>query len=100
MLTKNHIIEQLKRHKQDIARFGVNTIGLFGSYVREESTPESDIDILIDFEKGKTTFDNYMNAYDLLEEIFTGEKVSIVTMGGLSKYIGPYILKEVENVCL
>ena len=98
MLTKDYIIEQLNRRKAEIAKFGVNKVGLFGSYVRGEAKAESDIDLLIDFEQGKTTFDNYMNAYDLLENIFAGEKVSVVTMGGLSKYIGPYILKEVEYV--
>jgi hypothetical protein len=98
MLTKKYIIEQLQKRKRDIAKFGVNKIGLYGSYVREEAKVESDIDILIDFENGQTTFDNYMNAYDLLEDVFAGERVSVVTVGGLSKYIGPYILKEVQYV--
>ena len=49
MLTKNYIMEQLKSHKPEIEKFGVNKIGLYGSYVREEFTSKSDIDILIDF---------------------------------------------------
>ena len=34
----------------------------------------------------------------LLDELFLNKKVELVTKNGLSKYIGPYILKEVENV--
>ena len=33
-----------------------------------------------------------------LDELFAGKKVEVVTMNGLSKYIGPYILKEVQYV--
>ncbi len=98
MLSKQKVISELEVHKSDIEKFGVNKVGLFGSYVREEQREDSDIDILIDFKKGETTFDNFMAAYDLLEELFPNKKVSVVTMGGLSKYIGPFILKEVQYV--
>jgi predicted nucleotidyltransferase len=56
------------------------------------------IDILIEFDKEKTTFDNFMGVCFYLDNLFRGEKVEVVTIGGLSKYIGPYILKEVEYV--
>jgi hypothetical protein len=39
-----------------------------------------------------------MAVYDLIEAIFTNEKVEIVTKNGLSKYIGSHILNEVEYV--
>lgn len=39
-----------------------------------------------------------MYVSDLLEKIFKGYNVEIVTKNGLSKYIGPYILKEIEYV--
>ena len=98
MLNKQKVISELELHKSDIEKFGVNKVGLFGSYVREQQREDSDIDILIDFAKGQTTYDNFMAAYDLLEELFPGKKVSVVTMGGLSKFIGPFILKEVQYV--
>jgi len=76
----------------------VNKIGLFGSYVRGDQKEDSDIDILIEFEKEKKTFDNFMSLCFFLDDLFSGKKVEVVTTGGLSKYIGPYILKEVEYV--
>lgn len=98
MTTREHILSTLSAQKPTLYKLGIAEIGLFGSYVRNEQTESSDIDILIDFIPGKVSFDDYMKAYDLLEEVFEGEKVSVVTKNGLSKYIGPYILKEVKYV--
>jgi predicted nucleotidyltransferase len=79
-------------------KFGIRNVGLFGSYGRNEQSVESDIDLLVDFEPEKENFDNLMAVYDLLEKIFKNEKVEVVTMNGLSPYIGPSILKEVQYV--
>lgn len=98
MLNKQYIFNRLTQRKSDIKKFGVNKIGLFGSYVRGDQKEDSDIDILIEFEKEKKTFDNFMSLCFFLDDLFSGKKVEVVTTGGLSKYIGPYILKEVEYV--
>jgi len=81
-----------------LASYGVNRIGLFGSYARNEQHPQSDIDILVDFEPEKETFNNFMNLCDYLEELFADEKIEVVTINGLSPYIGKYILEEVHYV--
>jgi predicted nucleotidyltransferase len=78
--------------------FGVSRIGLFGSYVRNEQNPQSVIDFLVDFEPDKETFDNLMNLYDYLEKLFINKKIEVVTLNGLSPYIGQHILKEVNYV--
>ena len=88
----------MRTHKPNFESFGVNKIGLFGSYVRNEQHPQSDIDILVDFDPEKETFDNLMNLYNYLEELFNSEKIEVVTINGLSPYIGKYILKEVHYV--
>ncbi|MBS3771081.1 MAG: nucleotidyltransferase family protein [Bacteroidales bacterium] len=84
----------LKEHKPELLKFGIRYVGLFGSYSREEPYGNSDIDILIDFEPGQDSFDNYMAVYDLLEELFKNQKVEVVTKNGLSPYIGPQVLNE------
>jgi len=88
----------MRAHKSRLATYGINRIGLFGSYVRDEQQPESDIDILVDFESGKETFDNLMDLYNYLEDLFVGEKIEVVTVNGLSPYIGQHILREVNYV--
>lgn len=98
MTTKENILNTLRSHKQEFSDLGIKNIGLFGSYLRNEQSTNSDIDLLIDFEPEKENFDNYMAVYDMFENIFKNEKIEVVTKNGLSNYIGPKILKEVMYV--
>lgn len=98
MTTKENILKTLKSNKLKLSKLGIRNVGLFGSYIRNEQSSESDIDLLIDFEPEKENFDNFMAVYDLFETIFKNEKVEVVTKNGLSPYIGPKILSEVHYV--
>jgi predicted nucleotidyltransferase len=98
MTTREHILFTLKSNKNRLKKFGIRNVGLFGSYGRNEQSDKSDIDLLVDFEPEKENFDNLMAVYDIFEKIFKNEKVEVVTMNGLSPYIGPSILKEVQYV--
>ena len=98
MTTKEKILAILKTHKSELSKYGVLNIGLFGSYLRNEQSTQSDIDLLIDFDPEKENFDNYMAVYDIFENLFKNERIEIVTKNGLSKYIGPRILNDVIYV--
>jgi len=74
--------------------FGVKRIGIFGSVVRGEETPTSDIDILVEFARGRATFRNFMNLIRYLEDLF-GRRVDLVTTSGIDPYLRPYIEDEV-----
>ena len=98
MTTKDNILKTLKSNKLKLSKLGIKSVGLFGSYIRNEQSGKSDIDLLIDFDPEKENFDNYMAAYDLFEKLFKNEKIEVVTVNGLSPYIGPQILNEVQYV--
>jgi predicted nucleotidyltransferase len=98
-LTKDGVIGAIKKSTLELRSFGVKSIGLFGSFVRMQSSPESDIDILVEFETGKRNYDNFIDTCFLLEDLL-GRKVELVTIDSLSPYIKPYVLKEVEYVPL
>ncbi len=89
----------LTAHKAQLTAFGVQEIGLFGSYVRNQACIESDIDLLVDIRKDKKTLRNYLNIVYFLEELFNN-KVELVTKQSLSKHIGPRILETVEYVSI
>jgi hypothetical protein len=97
--TKHDIMNVLQQHHTHLRDLGIKRIGLFGSFVRGEQRPESDIDFLVEFESGRKTFDTFMELSFFLEDVLQ-HKVELVTVESLSPYIGPYILKEVEYAAL
>jgi predicted nucleotidyltransferase len=95
MKTKQDVLKILHQNRERLRGFGVERIGLFGSFVREEQHPDSDIDLLVEFAAEQKTFDAFMDLVFFLEEILQ-HKVELVTVESLSPYLGPHILKEVE----
>lgn len=97
--TKPEIIDLLVSKSAALRQFGVQKIGLFGSFVRDEARSDSDIDLLVEFLHGKKSYDNLFELTFFLKELF-GRNVEVVTPESLSKHIGKYILNEVEYVSL
>ncbi len=95
-MTREDINRVLFLNREILKKYRVKSVSLFGSYVRNEQKEESDVDFLVDFEEGATLFD-FVELQDSLSELLA-KKVSIVSKRGLSKYIGPYILKEAEPI--
>ena len=75
-------------------QFGVKKIGIFGSFARGDSGEQSDVDVLVEFEPDRNTFDNFMDLLFYLEDLF-GKKVDLITTGGLHQYIRPFVEREV-----
>ena len=91
------LLALIKKNEGAIRAFGVKKIGLFGSFVRGHQRADSDVDLLVEFDQGKKTFDNFMNLSFYLEELLK-RRVELVTREALSPYIGPHILAEIEYV--
>ena len=94
---KRTIIERLRRERAALTSLGVLEIGLFGSFARGEQTPESDVDLLVEFTPQQHTFDSFMDLSFFLEALL-GRKVELLTRESLSPYIGERILAEVEKI--
>jgi predicted nucleotidyltransferase len=99
MKTLSEIKQMLQSQKPYLAeRYGVTEIGVFGSYVRGEQRPDSDLDILIELEDpprisllGLVNLENYLS--DLL-----GVQVQVAIKKNLKPRLSPYILREVDMV--
>lgn len=92
---KNRFISQLEEMFPLLGeRFGVMRIGIFGSTARGDDRPESDVDVLVEFAPGQTTFRNFMELVFYLEDAF-GRWVDLVTEPGLGKHLRPYAEQEV-----
>ncbi len=96
-LTRDDAIRRLLSAEAEIRRLGVRRLALFGSVLRNEARADSDVDVLVEFDPTKKTFDRFMALADLLEETL-GHPVEVVTTEGLSPYIGPRILAEATDV--
>jgi predicted nucleotidyltransferase len=94
---KPEIIDIIKSSKPEMqARFGVNKVGLFGSYVRKQQRRRSDIDILVSFSRDIDLFD-FIDLREYLEDRLQ-QKVDLVMESALKPAIGKRILAEVEYV--
>jgi hypothetical protein len=78
-----------------LKKYKVKSIALFGSYVRNEQRPDSDIDLLVEFEE--PTYDNFIHLVFTLEDLLKKE-VTLVPKDSLSPYIEPYVEKEAERI--
>jgi predicted nucleotidyltransferase len=95
--TRDDVLETLHANGARIRALGVRRVGLFGSFLRGEVEPGSDVDLLVEFEPGRKTFDGFVALSHLFEEILQRD-VELVTPESLSPHIGPHILAEVQYV--
>jgi predicted nucleotidyltransferase len=87
----------LKEHYDDLqTRFGVQSLGLFGSVLRGGSRPDGDIDILVDF-GGPAGFGQYMDLLFFLEDLL-GSRVDLVTLRGLREELRADVEREAVRV--
>jgi uncharacterized protein len=77
----------------------INRLSFFGSIQRDDFTPQSDIDILVEFEEGFTPgFFRLIDMEEELSSILKGRKVDLRTPEDLSRYFREEVKKESE-VC-
>jgi predicted nucleotidyltransferase len=94
---KQSLLSLLKANGEELRSFGVLNLSLFGSFANGKSHSESDVDLLVEFDPKQKSYDNFINLSFFLEDLL-GRKVEIVTPQSLSKYLGPHILNQAENV--
>lgn len=97
--SKSDLLDRLHQQGDDLRRLGVKRLGIFGSFQRDATTEESDVDVLVEFAPGQKSFDHFMELSFLLEDEL-GRPVELVTPEALSPHIGPRILSEVEYVSI
>lgn len=78
-------------------RHHVRKLALFGSVLRDDFGPESDIDILVEFEPGQVV--GFFKLFDMeqeLSKIFGGRKVDLHTPNSLSRYFRQEVMDSAE----
>lgn len=91
-MDKKEILKLLKDHKSELQKkFPLKSIALFGSYARDEQTPESDIDVLVEFSE-PVGFE-FIDLIDDLEELLN-HKIDLVSKKGIKSHYLPYIEED------
>jgi predicted nucleotidyltransferase len=88
---RNSILSILGRHHSELRALGVRSLGLFGSAVRNELRPDSDLDFVVEF--ANKSFDCYMELKFLLEDTFD-RKIDLVLAGSIKPALRERILSE------
>ena len=90
MKRKDEVLKLLTQHKPElIRRFGITDLALFGSTVRDEARPDSDIDVLVSFD-GPATSKRYFGVQFYLEDLL-GSPIDLVTDKALRPQLRPYV---------
>jgi predicted nucleotidyltransferase len=92
----------LEIHREALAQFcqrhRIRELALFGSVLRDDFGPQSDIDVLVEFEPGHTP--SFFRLYDMEEELstlFGGRRVDMRTPEDLSKYFRDEVIKQSQT---
>ena len=86
--------------KEDIAAFcrrhRIRKLALFGSVLRDDFRPESDIDVLVEFEPGHAVGFGIIDTEEELSQLFGGHKVDIVQEKYLNRWLRARVLASAE----
>ena len=91
--SENRVLSFLKNNKEDFhKKYGIYSVGLFGSFARKEQTADSDIDIAIEMVVEKKNLHNFMAFKRCLEKEFD-RKVDL----GIESALKPEVKKNIEK---
>lgn len=93
-ITRDEVVATLRTHRELFARFGVVSVSLFGSVVRDEAKPMSDVDLMVEFAPGQPGgLFRYVELKHALEGVL-GRPVDLITKGNIRPRLKARILAE------
>jgi predicted nucleotidyltransferase len=93
-LNRDEVLARLRHQRELFTRFGVRSLALFGSVVRDEAKPTSDVDLMVDFFPGQPGgLFRYVELKHALEAVL-GRPVDLITSGNIKPRLKQRILKE------
>ncbi len=97
IFSRSEIFEKLRLHLPELEkRYQVKSLGVFGSWTRDEQRKGSDLDLLVEFFEPPGMF-GFVELEDHLSDLL-GVKVDLVTKNALKPRIGRRILEEVQPI--
>lgn len=96
-MKRDDVLRVLREHRRELELLhGVQFLALFGSVARDQASADSDVDVLVEFERAPG-FDGYMRLKEHLESVL-GHRVDLVMTGALKPSVRPEIEREAIRV--
>jgi uncharacterized protein len=95
-MNRNDVLEIIARHRTELTtEFGIRSLALFGSVVRDEATPASDVDLLVEFDGRRPVgLFHLSRTQHYLESILGVPRVDLVLRDGIKPTLRENILRE------
>ncbi|OFX14397.1 MAG: hypothetical protein A2516_04290 [Alphaproteobacteria bacterium RIFOXYD12_FULL_60_8] len=95
---RDEVVYLLRRHAPELERFGLISLSLFGSVARNQSTRDSDVDLIAEFAPGKPDgLFEFVELKGYLSNI-VGRPVDLITLSTIKPRLKAHILKEAIRV--
>ena len=85
----------IQTHLAELVALGARRLGVFGSFARGEECDDSDVDVYVEFDDAKRTYDNFFALHERLEKLL-GRRVDLVTDKSLTETKARLILPTVR----
>ena len=96
-MSRGEIISFLRENKAELeARFGVTTLGLVGSYARDEATVESDIDLVVEIQS-ENKFRSFFGLLHFLQDSLPA-RIDLATESSLKPLVREAVMKDIHYV--
>jgi hypothetical protein len=91
-MRRDEALRILREHRAELDAMGVRSLSIFGSVARDEAGAESDVDLLVEFDRPV----GYFHFFDVQEQLegWLERRVDLVTPGGLKVQLRDHILAE------
>jgi hypothetical protein len=97
MMTREEVLATLRKHLPELQKkYPIASLELFGSYARNEQTPESDVDILVEFNEPIGW--EIVDIVEYLEKLLDVKKVDLVSKKFIKPHYRPYIEEDIIHV--
>ena len=97
-MKRAEVLRLLAEHRDELARMGVASLSVFGSVARDDAGPDSDIDLLVEFQpSAKVGLLRFLDIQEYLERLL-GRPVDLVARDALKRQLRDQILREAISV--
>ncbi len=96
-MRRDEALRILAEHREELEEFGVKRLAIFGSVARDEAGPESDVDLLVEFDDRPVGLFEFVDLQHYLEELL-GCKVDLGTFRSLKQRARERVLEEAVDV--